>query len=171
VVIDTHGLLGGSRSRVCDRSQVSVDSVQAVMDVLQMGAARRTTAATLMNSASSRSHAVFTVTVESNPTAGSDAEDSDGVSATPAEIQADPIAQAGRMVSKLTFVDLAGSERLKRTGVSGLLAQCVCVGVGACGDGVLVLQAQGDRMREGIRYVSACWWCECSVHHTCIVQH
>ena len=47
------------------------------MDVLQMGAARRTTAATLMNSASSRSHAVFTVTVESNPAAGSDAEDSD----------------------------------------------------------------------------------------------
>ena len=99
------------------------------MDVLQMGAARRTTAATLMNSASSRSHAVFTVTVESNPAAGSDAEDSDAVSATPAEIQADPIAQAGRMVSKLTFVDLAGSERLKRTGVSGLLAQCVCVHV------------------------------------------
>ena len=136
MVIDTHGLLGGSRSpRLCDRAQVSVDSVQAVMDVLQMGAARRTTAATLMNSASSRSHAVFTVTVESNPAAGSDAEDSDAVSATPAEIQADPIAQAGRMVSKLTFVDLAGSERLKRTGVSGLLAQCVCVCVcaRACG--------------------------------------
>ena len=62
---------------VCWCVQVGVDSVKAVLDVLQMGAARRTTAATLMNSTSSRSHAVFTVTVESTPMGASDGDGAD----------------------------------------------------------------------------------------------
>lgn len=115
------------------RTQVSVDSVESVLEVLQIGTARRTTASTLMNDVSSRSHAICTIHVESTPRstgwllllphnrrystlfthtlatrgAGDDiAIDSDA-----------PI-PAGRIVSKVTFVDLAGSERLKRTGVT-----------------------------------------------------
>ena len=67
-----------------------VNSVEQSLQVLYEGTLNRTTAATLMNLTSSRSHAVFTVTLTRSSTR-----------------------------SKLTFVDLAGSERLKKTGASG----------------------------------------------------
>ena len=52
-----------------------------------------------MNSTSSRSHAIFTVTVSVDATGG--------------------VASAGKSTTaKLHFVDLAGSERAKRTGPS-----------------------------------------------------
>lgn len=56
-----------------------------------------------MNAGSSRSHAVFTITLNQTMRSSSD---SDGDTAT-------------HMTSKLTFVDLAGSERIKRTGAEG----------------------------------------------------
>ena len=67
--------------------------------ILDEGMRRRTTAATLMNRSSSRSHAVFTLSLSSSGN-GSD----------------------GRHPSKgatLHIVDLAGSERVKRSGASG----------------------------------------------------
>jgi hypothetical protein len=98
-----------------------------------------------MNLVSSRSHAVFTVTLQQvgcscMPPADlpsvSD-ESGRGYHSLPQVVKtgADPEEKGGKGLeqdggqtinSKLTFVDLAGSERLKRTG------------------------AEGDRMREGI---------------------
>ncbi|KAL7464918.1 hypothetical protein ACHAXS_005246 [Conticribra weissflogii] len=69
------------------------------MDVLNTGTMNRTTASTLMNRTSSRSHAVFTVNLQQT-TRGCE-----GV---------DIIAK-----SRFTFVDLAGSERIKKTGAEG----------------------------------------------------
>jgi hypothetical protein len=78
-----------------------VDTADAALEVLYQGARNRTTASTAMNAGSSRSHAVFTITLDQRVVS---ADDEDG----------------GReMSSKLTFVDLAGSERLKRTGAEG----------------------------------------------------
>ncbi len=72
-------------------TNVPVSSAAQALEALQAGTKHRTTASTLMNMSSSRSHAIFTLTVAS-PANGT---------------------------SKLTFVDLAGSERMKRTGASG----------------------------------------------------
>ncbi len=67
-----------------------------LVSIMREGVSRRRTASTLMNADSSRSHQVFTVTVE----------------ATDAQTQA-----VSR--GKLTFVDLAGSERVKKSGAAG----------------------------------------------------
>ena len=75
-------------------------SVEEALGVLYDGTQNRSTGATNMNSGSSRSHAVFTITLNQC----SVSPDDDGVR---------------EMSSKLTFVDLAGSERLKRTGAEG----------------------------------------------------
>ncbi len=50
--------------------QVEATSVQEVLGVLRTGSMNRTTASTLMNDTSSRSHAVFTITIESTPKDG-----------------------------------------------------------------------------------------------------
>jgi Kinesin motor domain len=68
----------------------SVTSAAEAVEVLHEGTLNRTTAATLMNLTSSRSHAVFTISLKRQ-----------------------------NVSSKLTFVDLAGSERMKKTGAEG----------------------------------------------------
>ena len=71
-----------------------------VMNLLEVGTAHRTTASTIMNATSSRSHAVFTLTLR-------------------AEIEdpATPGTQQER-TSKISLVDLAGSERANSTGAT-----------------------------------------------------
>ena len=76
-------------------AQRTVTSSAEALEVLASGAERRTVGATLMNEASSRSHAVFALEVELTA--------ADGKFYTP----------------KLQFVDLAGSESAKRTGATG----------------------------------------------------
>lgn len=79
-------------------------AARGVLDCLQKGSLGRTTKSTEMNLVSSRSHAIFTVTLRQTC-----------------------IGQQGgharQLVSKLHFVDLAGSERLKRTGAQGVRAR------------------------------------------------
>ena len=88
---DTHGkiFLTGAR-------EVVVRSYEDAIACLEEGCLNRTTAGTLMNEGSSRSHSVFTLSV--------DVLD---------------INQAKEVRAKLHLVDLAGSERAKRTGASG----------------------------------------------------
>ncbi|KAL7540949.1 hypothetical protein ACHAXR_011794 [Thalassiosira sp. AJA248-18] len=69
------------------------------MHVLNTGTMNRTTAATLMNLTSSRSHAVFTVNLAQTTRSTEDVD----ITTT----------------SRFTFVDLAGSERMKKTGAEG----------------------------------------------------
>ncbi|KAL7517721.1 hypothetical protein ACHAWX_002619 [Stephanocyclus meneghinianus] len=69
------------------------------MGILNTGTMNRTTAATLMNCTSSRSHAVFTIHLKQTT------RTSEGVDIT--------------TTSCMTFVDLAGSERMKKTGAEG----------------------------------------------------
>ncbi|CAM9700565.1 unnamed protein product, partial [Hapterophycus canaliculatus] len=83
-------------------SQVPVLGWEAALDVLSQGVLNRTTASTLMNTVSSRSHAVFTITLTQT-----------------LKDEADPEGDPQTVTSKLTFVDLAGSERLGRTGAEG----------------------------------------------------
>ncbi|CAN0002402.1 unnamed protein product, partial [Choristocarpus tenellus] len=90
-------------------TEVPVHGWEASLDILSQGVLNRTTASTLMNTVSSRSHAVFTITLvqtlREEPEGGGGNSCSGG--------------GGGVVTSKLTFVDLAGSERLARTGAEG----------------------------------------------------
>jgi kinesin family protein 1 len=77
-----------------------VKNYRQVMSLLEIGSDARTTASTNMNATSSRSHAVFTLTLRS------EIEDT----ATPG--------QTHERTSKISLVDLAGSERANSTGAT-----------------------------------------------------
>lgn len=71
-----------------------------------MGRKNRSVASTLMNEDSSRSHSVFTITIETADKAGASSSAAD----------ADAIGSNTVRVGKLNLVDLAGSERQSKTG-------------------------------------------------------
>ena len=88
---------------VKDLTTFVVKSVAEINNVLQVGKKNRSVGATLMNADSSRSHSIFTVTIEtSQPRPG------------------DPPGAAPHItVGKLNLVDLAGSERQSKTQATG----------------------------------------------------
>lgn len=78
----------------------SVSSPSEVAQLMASAAEKRSTASTLMNAVSSRSHAICTIYINISP--------------LPDNIESDE-----EIVAKLTLVDLAGSERAKKTGAEG----------------------------------------------------
>ncbi|KAL7525932.1 hypothetical protein ACHAXR_002550, partial [Thalassiosira sp. AJA248-18] len=84
---------------ICGLQSNPISNAFQAMNVLNTGTMNRTTASTLMNSTSSRSHAVFTVNLAQTT------RSADGDEIT--------------TMSRFTFVDLAGSERMKKTGAEG----------------------------------------------------
>ena len=93
-----------------------VSSAEHTLQCLQHGAQFRTTGSTLMNAVSSRSHAIFTLSLEQRfpPPEGSSVE----------EVR----------LSKFHFVDLAGSERATRVSArrgSGAVAGASGIRAGA----------------------------------------
>ena len=87
------------------------DELAALLD---KGSNARTTAATWMNNSSSRSHAIFTITIEQHQI-----DDLYKVTEDKQPIETDIAAPDEFMVAKFHFVDLAGSERAKKTGAVG----------------------------------------------------
>ena len=93
-----------------------VNGQKECLNLLNKGIQNRVTSATLMNEESSRSHAIFTVTIEQkivkviNP---ENEPDEFAAGEKPAETSEENIS------AKFHFVDLAGSERIKKTGASG----------------------------------------------------
>jgi len=86
---------------VKDLNTFVVRNVKEIDHVMNVGQQNRTVGATLMNQDSSRSHSIFTITVETS--------------------EPDP-AEPGKnkvKVGKLNLVDLAGSERQGKTGATG----------------------------------------------------
>jgi len=86
-------------------SEWAVRSPSDIYSLLQRGALNRATAATKMNDVSSRSHAVFVLTVEQM----SIVENEGKKGGNDTRIK----------VGKLNLVDLAGSERIRVTGATG----------------------------------------------------
>ncbi|CAA0809135.1 P-loop containing nucleoside triphosphate hydrolases superfamily protein, partial [Striga hermonthica] len=88
-------------------TEAEVTTKEEMASRLLKGSSRRATGSTNMNTQSSRSHAIFTISMEQKRTpqtsAGDDADD--------------------LLVAKLHLVDLAGSERAKRTGADGTRLQ------------------------------------------------
>ncbi|XP_077402184.1 kinesin family member 4 isoform X2 [Vanacampus margaritifer] len=83
--------------KIVGLTEKRVVSAQEMVRCLELGNSARTVGSTAMNVASSRSHAIFTITLEQRK--GKDKVDS--------------------VVSKLHLVDLAGSERQKKTKAEG----------------------------------------------------
>lgn len=83
---------------------VKIESYEQIMSLLHTGNTVRSSAATLMNSNSSRSHAIFTVNIMQE--------------VSPDEASPGPLTPKV-LQSKLSLVDLAGSERAKQTGATG----------------------------------------------------
>ncbi|XP_017130609.2 kinesin-like protein KIF17 isoform X1 [Drosophila elegans] len=82
----------------------SVISANQCSEWLNLGNKNRVTAATLMNEKSSRSHTIFTITLEQSPFFNSAVTEND---------------LGGIRRGKLCLVDLAGSERQLKTGAQG----------------------------------------------------
>ena len=83
-----------------------MESADEVMSLLEMGNAARHTGTTQMNEHSSRSHAIFTISLCQVDKNRKTAEDGSWHSHR-------------HIVSKFHFVDLAGSERVTKTGNTG----------------------------------------------------
>ena len=103
-----------------------VNCYEELAACLDRGSNFRSTASTLMNNCSSRSHAIFTISIEqhliddlykvANEGGAPSNNDTSTVVATGGGTAA---ASEEFMVAKFHFVDLAGSERAKRTGATG----------------------------------------------------
>ncbi len=98
-------------------TEVRVSSREEVIALLARGNERRATAGHRLNEASSRSHAVLTLSLEQRARPGAAA-------AVPAELRF--------LRSKLSLVDLAGSERAKQTGTTGACGRSLRVGLVGC---------------------------------------
>ncbi|XP_045488481.1 kinesin-like protein KIF21A isoform X2 [Pieris rapae] len=127
--------------RIVGASIRAVRGAKEALGALRAGALARTTAATNMNSSSSRSHAVFTLLLRQRRLA-----DHEGVKEM--ETDGDAPEQYETLTAKFHFVDLAGSERLKRTGATGERARegiSINCGLLALGN---VISALGDKSRK-----------------------
>lgn len=103
---------------------------------LSRGSHSRATGSTNMNSQSSRSHAIFTITLEQKKTAH-------GRLGVPDDDIGDDI-----LCAKLHLVDLAGSERAKRTGADGMrLKEGIHINKGLLALGN-VISALGDEKKR-----------------------
>uniref|UniRef100_A0A1J3JNI7 Kinesin-like protein n=1 Tax=Noccaea caerulescens TaxID=107243 RepID=A0A1J3JNI7_NOCCA len=92
-------------------TEVSIATKEEMASCLEKGSLTRATGSTNMNNQSSRSHAIFTITLEQTRKICSSSEVKDSVDEDMGEEYC---------CAKLHLVDLAGSERAKRTGSSGV---------------------------------------------------
>ena len=94
-----------------------VNTKAECIQLLNKGVAFRVTSSTHMNEQSSRSHAIFTVTIDQKIVKVT--QPADGAAAPDAE----PVTSEENISAKFHFVDLAGSERIKKTGATGKTLQ------------------------------------------------
>ncbi|KAF9668535.1 hypothetical protein SADUNF_Sadunf14G0013600 [Salix dunnii] len=124
-------------------TEVSVCTFKEMAICLEQGSLCRATGSTNMNNQSSRSHAIFTITLEQirklNPVFPGDSNPNDSMNEE-------------YLCAKLHLVDLAGSERAKRTGSDGMrFKEGVHINKGLLALGN-VISALGDekKRKEGV---------------------
>ncbi|CAL9129096.1 unnamed protein product [Musa textilis] len=91
-------------------TEIFVNTQKEMAACLEQGSLNRATGSTNMNNQSSRSHAIFTITLEQMRKLGP---------VTTENVQTEDMNE-DYLCAKLHLVDLAGSERAKRTGSDGL---------------------------------------------------
>ncbi|OMO56616.1 hypothetical protein CCACVL1_26413 [Corchorus capsularis] len=124
-------------------TEVAVSTLEEMATCLEQGSINRATGSTNMNNQSSRSHAIFTITLEQMRKIQS-------VSAVNESLDEDMGEEY--LCAKLHLVDLAGSERAKRTGSDGVrLKEGIHINRGLLALGN-VISALGDekKRKEGV---------------------
>ncbi|XP_065875239.1 kinesin-like protein KIN-4A isoform X2 [Euphorbia lathyris] len=124
-------------------NEVAVSTLHEMAACLEQGSLCRATGSTNMNNQSSRSHAIFTITLEQIRKLHS---------VSPVNDNPDEDMGEEYICAKLHLVDLAGSERAKRTGSDGLrLKEGIHINRGLLALGN-VISALGDdkKRKEGV---------------------
>jgi kinesin family protein 4/21/27 len=103
--------VAGATEIEIDLTQSHAASQARVLDILMTGSMSRATSMTMMNARSSRSHAIFSLTLEQRRPASPSNGDGKG---SP---------DLSYLCAKMLLVDLAGSERVKRTQATGARLQ------------------------------------------------
>ncbi|KAJ7416730.1 kinesin family member 27 [Willisornis vidua] len=115
--------------------EFQVECADEVISLLESGNAARHTGSTQMNEHSSRSHAIFTITICQKQSA---------------ESQKNTDAARDLITSKFHFVDLAGSERVAKTGNTGeRFKESIQINSGLLALGN-VISALGDPKRKSV---------------------
>ncbi|XP_054858648.1 kinesin-like protein KIF7 isoform X2 [Eublepharis macularius] len=122
--------------------ETEVEGLDEVLSLLEMGNMAKHTGATHLNRKSSRSHTVFTVTMEQRRNAGR-------LTRLTLQDKASIPASGQVLTSKFHFVDLAGSERVVKTGSTGeRLKESIQINSSLLALGN-VISALGDPRRKG----------------------
>ena len=132
--------------------QVEINSADDLLRALNFGSAIRQTDATAINAKSSRSHAVFSLTLVQRKTTAHSTSAQEKRFSVPIEA----MSGAENWVtidSKLHFVDLAGSERLKNTGASGDRArEGISINAGLASLGKVISQLSSRQSGSHVSY-------------------
>ncbi|KAI9298864.1 kinesin-domain-containing protein [Neoconidiobolus thromboides FSU 785] len=127
-------------------TEVVVEDPNEVLDYLYKGLIGRTTASTEMNATSSRSHAIFSITIKQDIEEEEVFTNDNETEVMSENLDNAPIVK--HLVSKFHFVDLAGSERLKRTqAIGGRAKEGISINAGLLALGN-VISALGDETRK-----------------------
>ncbi|NXX41224.1 KIF27 protein, partial [Tricholaema leucomelas] len=122
--------------------ELHVECADEVISLLKSGSAARHTSTTQMNEHSSRSHAIFTISISQKQSAESQKNTDAAQDSSSKSDQ--------KIASKFHFVDLAGSERVTKTGNTGeRFKESIQINSGLLALGN-VISALGDPKRKNI---------------------
>ncbi|XP_067827504.1 kinesin-like protein kif7 [Heptranchias perlo] len=125
---------------LCGVKECEVEGLDEALSLLEIGNTAKHTGATQVNTHSSRSHTIFTITMEQRRGLGRTTR----LTAT----AGDQLSSAQVLSSKYHFVDLAGSERIVKTGNTGeRLKESIQINSGLLALGN-VISALGDPRRK-----------------------
>lgn len=135
-------------------TQVPITSPTDLFAALETGSQLRQTDATAINAKSSRSHAIFTLTLVTKPvsTDSTPTANTKRFSMPLPRISSNDAISLGTQ-SKLHFVDLAGSERLKHTGANGERAkEGISINAGLASLGKVISQLSSRNAAAHVSY-------------------
>ena len=131
---------------------VAINTVEDLLNALNHGSTIRQTDATAVNAKSSRSHAIFSLTLVQRKSSGTTTGTADKRRSVPVDGTA-PGETSITTESKLHFVDLAGSERLKNTGASGERAkEGISINSGLASLGKVISQLSSRQAGSHVSY-------------------
>ncbi|KAL8777792.1 MAG: hypothetical protein Q9203_002362 [Teloschistes exilis] len=132
--------------------QVTINSIEDLMNALNFGSSIRQTDATAINAKSSRSHAVFSLNLVQRKNKASQMSAQEKRYSMP--VEAISASESWTTIdSKMHFVDLAGSERLKNTQASGERAsEGISINKGLASLGKVISQLSSRQAGSHVSY-------------------
>ncbi|KAL8802973.1 MAG: hypothetical protein Q9182_003461 [Xanthomendoza sp. 2 TL-2023] len=132
--------------------QITLNSVEDLLNALNFGSSIRQTDATAINAKSSRSHAVFSLNLTQRKNKAQHMSAQEKRYSMPADALSSPDNWV-TVDSKLHFVDLAGSERLKNTQASGERAkEGISINAGLASLGKVISQLSSRQAGSHVSY-------------------